>query len=415
MFKLWPISRMAGVVRRLSAVWIGLLALPGFSVAGEPETDWVFEGLLNEVDPLLAPDLVSGWVLSGSFRLNPLELEEEPAGDSIRTGRLTGGLHGAELTVDLYRQVRFAAQQRSGLAGVDYVNNDPEHEGRDLLGWFIPVDGELGTGEWRLQWLQAWLVDPAGKMLPTAPPAFPPGGFTWRDGWFQLVFRNSAGETARAGGVLEVFSPEVEPAAGSADTAWEAVVAGLSNRLLERDREVAELAAELNEARARLEGLRRMVDLLVDERSHLEADSKRLREALEATDPQLAREQMTELEVRNALLEEDLARVETLNVELETRLADLQRERGDLRQKLAVRSAEAEEEPEPTPLASMGRVQSPMGLGEGVLTVFEQPMIIERIAPRDSVEPADAEAVPLPVEPVRDASPKRRPGPRKFR
>jgi hypothetical protein len=415
MSKLWPISRMAGVLRRLSAVWTGLLVLPCFSVAAEPETDWVFEGLLNEVDPLLAPDLVSGWVLSGSFRLNPLELEEEPTGDSIRTGRLTGGLHGAELTVDLYHQVRFAAEQRSGLAGVDYVNNDPEHGGRDLLGWFIPVDGALGAGEWRLQWFQAWLVDPAGDMLPTAPPAFPPGGFSWRDGWFQLVFRNSAGDTARAGGVLQIFSPELEPVAGSADKAWEAVVAGLSNRLLERDREVAELQAELDEARSRLEGLRRMVDLLVDERSHLEADSERLREALEVADPEAAREQMTELEIRNALLEEELAKMETLNGDLEARLAELQRERGELRQELALRSAEAEEEPEPTPLEATGRVQSPMGLGEGVLTVFEQPMIIERIVPREPVEPAGAAGVRPPVEPVRDASPKRRPGPRKFR
>jgi hypothetical protein len=161
-----------GLQRVLLLVGVGAIFLN--PVSGEPAR-WIYEGLITQADPALAPDLQSGWVLAGSFLFDPLELEEAIPMSEVRSGRLEGGVSEGELTVDLYYQIRFEATQATDYAGFDYHENDRDHDGRDLIGWFLPMSGKLKESGWRSTWLQVWLSDPEGKMLRSAPPAVPSG------------------------------------------------------------------------------------------------------------------------------------------------------------------------------------------------------------------------------------------------
>jgi hypothetical protein len=114
---------------------VAVLVLCGGGLKAEEGDLWIFEGLITESDPILAPELQSGWVLAGSFLLSQVDMEEEPLAEDNPGGRLTGGISKAEISVDLYHQLHFEAAQIQGPAGFDYQNNDPERDGRDLLGW----------------------------------------------------------------------------------------------------------------------------------------------------------------------------------------------------------------------------------------------------------------------------------------
>src|SRR5210317_419877 len=127
---------------------------------GQGADYWIFEGLITETSTSLAPDLQSGWVLSGSFLLDPLELNAQFTEDNRHSGRMTGGITEGEMTVDLYHQVLFEAFQQPGLAGFDFQDNSIEEDGRDLFGWFFPLVGQLGETGWKSTWLQIWLMDP---------------------------------------------------------------------------------------------------------------------------------------------------------------------------------------------------------------------------------------------------------------
>lgn len=314
---------MASVFKRLLLMACGAM-LPGLVAAESGSLAWVFEGRLSTVDPALVPDLQAGWILSGSFLLEPGDwqaAEGQPDGSS---GRFEGGLQEGELTIDLYHQAHFEARQVPGLAGLDYQVGSPDSGQRDLLGWFIPIRGTLKETGWGARWLQVWLAHEAGGMLEATPPSIPRDGLAWQTGWFRLTFANAASETAVVDGTLTVFSPL--GSAGSREPDWEAVVGQLGEELLERDRQIEDLQQQLGQALARLESLRGMVDLLMEERSLLQADADRLRQQAERASP-AAEAAVAGLTVDNALLQEEVARLTRANSELDAQLEGFLREK----------------------------------------------------------------------------------------
>lgn len=300
------------------------------SLLAEPAR-WVFEGVAVTVDPVLAPELKSGWVVSGSFLLDPLEMEEAVMPSGARDGRLTGGMTEGELTLDLYHQVRFEAGQVPGLAGFDYRDNDPEAENRDLLRWFLPLSGEVESGKWSSTWLEVWLFDPEGEMLRAMPPPVPPGGFSWDSSWFRLTFVNSEMEEAFIEGRFVVFAPLDSIDRDYAGEDLSAIIEDLGNRLIKRDRTIADLSLELAKARDRITGLRQMVDLLVEERQRLEEETATLSEKAALADPEIV-ERLAGLEAEKALLASEL---ENSAMERETIREQLLSVEGQ-RQKLAL-------------------------------------------------------------------------------
>ena len=340
------------------------------------EATWIFEGVATEADPRLAPALKSGWVLSGSFLLDPLEMEEAAGLETDRSGRLSNGLSEAELTVDLYHQVKFQGLQVPGMAGFDYQNDDPDEDGRDLIGWFIPMRGKVKDTDWSIRWLQIWLLDVEGRMIRTTPPPIPPSGFPWKSSWFRLGFVNSDGEEAFMEGTLEFFVPEAALSEKEEDDLWESVVAGLSRELIDRDARIELLSNELEEARQRLESVRRMVDLLVEERESLQREKDRLEERVQPENSSLDNK-LTQLTAEKAIAEESLVELQERNLALAETLGHSERERRRLQGELGDLRA-AMNAPGPTPEVIVEEVLGSEGAPAGTITVFERPMVIEK-------------------------------------
>jgi phage shock protein A len=167
---------------------------------------------------------------------------------------------------------------------------------------------------------------------------------------------------------------------------------------------------ELDEARARVESLRRMVDLLVEERSSLQDENARLAEKAALANPEIE-EKLANLSAEKALAEAALEDLTSRNVALAETLGESEMERRRLARQLAELAAE-QEEPVERPLLEKGRetLTSPDGKGTGTITVFEQPMVIEKplIMPTSTVNQA-------PPPSKRDQDRRARYGPRKFR
>ena len=377
-----------------------VLVVPLGSKAAEDGKLWVFEGLITGADPALAPDLQSGWVLAGSFFFAPMELEEEPVRSSPRSGRLAGGIHDGELTVDLYYQLHFEAFQADGLAGLDYQDDDPDADGRDLIGWFIPMRGRLKESQWTSRWLQIWLADSEGKMIRSLPPRFSPYGIDWKTGWFRMTFRNDAGESAFVDGRIEVFAPEDQMPAVDEESRWHGIAIELSELLKQRDLAVAGLQEQLEKARSRMEGLQQMVDLMVEERAHLQEENARLAEQAQLADPAI-RETVAELTTEKAFLEEEISSLRRESEGLELRLVESERDRALLQDRIS----ELEEE------VAMRTVAVPQPAAP-----VSQP-VVEPVKPTPKVETKPVKA-PAP-EAVKDEESDRerawRRGPRKFR
>ncbi|MEX0331657.1 MAG: hypothetical protein AB3N64_09570 [Puniceicoccaceae bacterium] len=400
-----------------------LMALGGMGLVAQETEQWLFEGLITEADPALAPDLQSGWVLAGSFFFNRLELQEEPVPPEARGGRLAGGIGQTELTIDLYHQLHFEARQVPGLAGFDYQNNDPDFDGRDMLGWFFPVQGELKDSGWTSRWLQIWLADPEGEMIRNVPPRISPYGIDYQSAWFRLTFENAAGEPVYADGRIDLFAPRTEVDSMDEETSWRGVAIELSDELMRKDSVIEELRQDLAASIARLEGLRNMVDLLVEERESLRQENRILQEEAEKADPQV-QEKLTELEVEKSLLESRIDELSGQNQALAESLASSEVERLQLMQQL-----EDMENLRSQPVADSTGVQSASSVvvtrdnqPVGSMTIVEEPMVIEKpvlIEKRIPVKetPPETKVSPPPASKEKPKKPRftKRHGPRKFR
>ena len=333
--------RVGRMLPFLAAWLVGSHGLP--AQEGEP---WIFEGVISVADPALAPDLQSGWVLAGSFLFSSLEMEPESAAAGERAGRLAGGIAEGELTIDLYYQLHFEAYQVPGLAGFDFHDDDPEADGRDLYSWFIPMQGSLKETDWESRWLQIWLADPEGDMIRTVPPRVSPYGIEWKTGWFRLGFENAKGETAYVDGRLEIFSPEAALSAEDEAEQWRGVALELSELLRQRDAALAGMRSDLAQARDRMAGLQRMMDLLVEERSHLQEENARLQEQASLADPSI-REKIADLTAQKSLLEQSLQELQTENQDLSAVLEESEADRRRIERQLASlqEAVEAREQP----------------------------------------------------------------------
>ncbi len=409
------------MIRWLQNFLILLLASHGAIAHGagnESAERWVFEGLITECDPGLAPNLQSGWVLAGSFLFEPIGMEEESAEPELRSGRLTGGISAAEMTVDLYYQVLFEATQGDGLAGLDYQDDKPDEGGRDLLGWFFPLEGGLKDSGWTSTWLQVWLTDPEGKMIPHLPLQVSPYGIDWKASWFRITFENKKGETVYADGRLDLFTPvsQVEDSGGDQ---WYKATSELSRLLIERDATIDGLQKELNEVSLRLNGLRRMVDLLVDERSSLGEEIILLREQAKLADPQVG-VRLVEMTAQQSLMEAELATLSGENATLQQSLAESLKEKERLQARLdeLEQAPEPESLPEPVVDAGPGPVADPSRVQVGEVLMVEKPVQYEDLyggtlnpPPTGLEEPSIQETTPSGEE----SHWSRRKGPRKFR
>lgn len=382
----------------------------GRSVVAQELERWIFEGLITEAGPELAPSMQSGWVVSGSFLFNGLEMEEEPMESDLRAGRMSGGIREAELTVDLYYQVQFEAVQSDGLVGFDYQDDNPDKDGRDLLGWFFPMSGKLGETGWSLKWLQIWLTHPRGEMIRHLPVAISPYGIDWHVGWFRMTFENEGGGVAYADGRIEIFSPEANLDDGDDSGQWYAVAADLSGKLVERDATIQSLRTELQEVKLRVDGLRRMVDLLVGERADLRDENALLKQQADAADPAVL-EKLAELEAEKSLMETELSSLTEKTAELEQALRQTEIEKNALLSGLEEQTPPIVENSDSVPGESVMPAELPLG----VVRIVEKAPVIQH-GPQE--EATEQKVDSLPDNPEKRAEfrgPPRRKGPRRFR
>ena len=94
------------------------------------------------------------------------------------------------------------------------------------------------------------------------------------------------------------------------------------------------LRADLAASHARLEGLRNMVDLLVQERESLRQENILLQEKAARADPEI-QEKLTEMVAEKALLESQIEDLNGRNEALAGNLADSELERRNLMDRLA--------------------------------------------------------------------------------
>jgi hypothetical protein len=304
------------------------------------------------------------------------------------------------------------------MAGFDYQDNDPEAEGRDLLGWFFPVRGQLKETDWSSRWLQVWLVDPEGKMIDSVPPRISPYGIAFSQAWFRLSFENGNGESVHLDGRMDVFAPEGQAGELDGESHWRGVAIDLSRQLVEKDSVIDELREELAAAQARLSGLRNMVDLLVQERTHLQQENVLLAEQAEQADPEVEA-RIEDLTAEKSLLEEEMQSLSDMNTALAESLADSELKRRQLMDELdELKALEALGEEEGSPPASVAVPLVREGRPVGTMTIVEEPMVIEKPVVVERVVPAADLAGATPAAaPVKKDKPKstRRHGPRKFR
>jgi predicted RNase H-like nuclease (RuvC/YqgF family) len=213
---------------------------------------------------------------------------------------------------------------------------------------------------------------------------------------------------------MDLFLPESEVERGDPETELSAIIADLGNRLVERDRVIEALRSDLDTLQGRVTGLRTMVDLMVEERTHLESENARLEEELKLVDPE-AQEALAEMTAEKALVEQQLDEVNLQNTTLEQRLGESEARRRELMDRIAELEVALGGSDADVPFPSEkveAALSSPDGTEVGKITVFQSPTVIEREVPVIVSQPLPV-AAPPPSKP--DSPSTRRFGPRKFR
>ena len=228
-----------------------------------------------------------------------------------------------------------------------------------------------------------------------------------------MTFINEGGQTAHADGRIEIFAPENASDDAVSSEGWCAVAADLSAQLLQRDSTIAGLQSELVEVRARVDGLRRMVDLLVGERSELQRENALLSEQAQAADPATVR-QLTELTAEKSLLEDELAGLSGQAESLQRQLVESEQDRLALVQRIAELEAAAIA---PAEQPSTGSLPEATQAGEAPPQAFGEAPVqrLEKEPPPGAVpEPAQIPVIPEDEPDTRFHSTRPK-GPRKFR
>lgn len=364
---------------------------------GAAEDLWFFEGVVEQVDAALVPDLQSGWVLAGSFYLDAMAMQEVDVNAPAGAGRLLSGITAAELAIELYYQTQFYTEQNDGYAGVDYFSGR-SGEADDRLHWFIPMAGELGETGFRAGWLHMGLAAEAGGLIRRLPVQFPPQGLAWQSGWFRLQLIHDELEPVWVQGRMEVFAPEAAlPVEALTQPDWAARADELARRLRQQDEMVRELSTSLQAAQLRIDNLRELTTALITERQLLEDENVRLLQRWETVDAD-GRVLLDGLKAERALLEEELQQLERVNTELLEELLAEQTERAQLQRDLARLQAKQEAPaPELPQRQSHVPVEHPLLGTSATMTIVErhvpdaQPVIVPRTIETDRPSQNDAE------------------------
>jgi hypothetical protein len=395
--------------------WI-LFSVLGFSASvfgesGEAGVPWMFEGLLETVGNELVPRLQTGWVLSGTFLIEPEKMEALRLDGDGTYNRQEGGLSGLELTVDLYYQAEFSAVQSEGPSGYDWQPHNDESEASEGMGWYFPIRGSLAATAWEARWIQFWLFDSSAELFHELPLESAETALSWESGWFRIAFAGGNGADWQwVEGPITVFAPLADVESRDPVAELEGIVRHLGTQLRERDGLLRELERSLESAHGRIAAMETMVDALIRERTHLREEVEQL-QAERMTAPAPGDDPLPALEAELVLARQRQAALEERATELADALATAGIERQKLEAELEAAQAVASE------FAAMsgGSLEKSDFILEPGPTVIERPVIVHEIVYRDREADLEPGTVPASSDEPTERSKRKPRGPRKFR
>jgi len=279
---------------------------------------WIFEAEVEEVETALIPELRSGQVLSGSFRM----VENED-------GWLPGE---GEITLDWNRLLVWESTQDEARMAKVEIGDKSEPSGRpSYYGLYFPLDRgrpELKTENGGIlpDRFQLWLYPEARVEDPWAASPNETAFLTpvdYRRGWVRLSFRNAGGEPVLLGARLTYLSPWDPEAAPEED--WEPVARDLASSTRRLQENLLALKKRERELERQNESLRNLVDYFATEQSRLNRELERLEAALPENRGKLEAEKaalLADKAVLSRKLAERNADVTALEAEM-TRLAKI--------------------------------------------------------------------------------------------
>jgi hypothetical protein len=263
--------------------------------------DYAVEGTIQRMDNALAPNLREGMVFSAVYAV-ALDTDTGDLDETPERALYLDVIDHIELTIDLNHVLAYEAATGVGDRQVELQRSEGEAgQERDLYSILMPLEGEqIGEAGWQARWLQLWFYGPASEMLDTLAMQPPPEAF--ERGWWRLTFWDAENtESLLAEGPITAAGDAGEPLTPSEQIAQlESVVLDLSARLQSEQARNSELSSELARAQTRIEGLQKIVDVIVEERRILQEKYDLLLEEQQET-PAALKEQVAELEADAAL------------------------------------------------------------------------------------------------------------------
>lgn len=258
--------------------------------------DYAIEGKITKMDAELAPQLREGMVFSAVYALAP-EAEAGDLDEAVSRSRFLGVVDDVDVTIDLNYVLVYQAQTGLGERWVELTRAGGDIEtGQDVYSILLPLAGEpIGEEGWSARWLQVWFYGEGGEWLASTDLKAPPEGY--RTGWWRMTFWNTDGtRPVRAEGVIEAAGEAGEPLTpGEQIAQLEEAVIRLGNQLELETARSESLRTELAQARSRIEGLQKTVDVIIEERRILQNQYDLLKLEKAESSPELT-DQLASLE-----------------------------------------------------------------------------------------------------------------------
>lgn len=294
-------------MRRLHSVLIFAASAACLLANGAPDGDWVdyaVEGKIVKMDAELAPRLREGMVFSAVYGLAP-KVDAVDLDEAVSRARYFDIVDDVELSIDLNYILVYEASTGMGDRSVELTQagGDVEAE-QDLYSILLPIKGEVfGEEGWTARWLQIWFYGEGGEMLSTVNLQAPPE--VYKSGWWRITFWNTEGSrSVIAEGMIEAAGEAGAPLSPSEQIAQlENVVVRLNDELESELSANAGLRSDLEQAQTRINGLQKIVDVIVEERRILQDKYDLLELEKSSVRPELATE-VAALEADVALWEE---------------------------------------------------------------------------------------------------------------
>lgn len=317
--------------------------------------EFVFEGNVDYVDPVLRKDIGPPRVLSGTMKLaSTFDSNVSGKSDAYQL------VQSAEFTLDRNYVLSYEGWNNPELSSHLGITDGEAHEKDDILRFAIVMMGERLENGYETTGLVISLHDEGGVMLQSLDPLYVAPAY--KEATFELIFVNpQTGEEAKATGEITMFAnldndvtpledyQQLEEQIRELDeklAAKEKLVSNLRAQLnlkdvdlAERDQKIADLQAENAQLAEEAEQLRNGEALQV-----MEKTNAKLLENLEKS--QQAREfsaaTVSQLTVRQEFLAKDNADLAQTNAKLRAELAEALAEVGELRgsQEMLARQAD---------------------------------------------------------------------------